>query len=122
MIAFLLSESVFWATEQEQAERVEIESAQRPPEHRPTTHVGGGGEVQHLFQQIRKPASWDQNLQTICAIKVMAVRIGFRQLEDYLAAAKDGSARHVDDAELLDVYQNLAQLWAYQGKLDQTIK
>ena len=106
----------------EEAERPEIESAQRAPERRLTTDVSGAGEVQYLFDRIQKPVGWEQDLQTICAIKIMAVRIGFQELEKYLAEAKNGSARNVGDAGLLGVYQTLAQQWAHRGDLDQTIK
>ena len=106
----------------EEAERVGIESAQRAPERRPTTLVGGVGEVDHLFRRIQKPADWEQNLQTVCALKVTAVRSGLKELESYLAAAKSESAGQGDNARLMAAYQTLAQLWAYLGELDQATK
>ena len=106
----------------EEAERAEIESTQRAPERRLTTDISGAGEVAYLFKRTQKPVGWEQDLQTICAIKTMAVRIGFQELGKYLAEAKNGSARQVGDAGLLGVYQTLAQQWAHRGDLDQTIK
>ena len=87
-----------------------------------TTDVAGGEEARDLFRRIQKPAGWEQNLQTVCAVQVTAVRGGFEELESYLAAAKNESAGQGSDARLLAAYHTLAQLWAYQGGLDQTVK
>ncbi len=84
-----------------EAERVEIESAQRDPERRPTTNVSGSGEVHRLFLRTQKPVGWEQDLPTICAVKRMAVRNG-------LIRSKDN--------------HTLAQLWAYQGELGRAVK
>ena len=85
----------------EEGERVEIESAQRAPERRPTTNVSGGGVVKDLFDRIQKPVGWEQDLPTICAVKRMAVRNGLIQSKDN---------------------HTLAQLWAYQGGLGRAVK
>ena len=85
----------------EETGRIEIESAQRAPERRLTTDVAGGGEVRDLFLGIQKPAGWEQDLQTICKVKLMAMRSGFEQDQDD---------------------HTLAQLSAYEGELDQAIK
>ena len=85
----------------EEAESAEIESAQRTPESRLTTDISGGGVVKDLFDRTQKPVGWEQDLQTICAVKRMAVRNGLIQSKDN---------------------NTLAQLWVYQGELGRAVK
>ena len=85
----------------EESERAEIESAQRAPERRLTTDISGGGVVTDLFDRTQKPVGWEQDLQTICAIKIMAIRNGLIQSKDN---------------------NTLAQLWVYQGELGRAVK
>ena len=84
--------------------------------------VSGSLVTDHAFRSIKKPPGWDQDLQTICEMKIVAVRTAFWQLEENTATPKSGVGEQRDVKALFRDYHNLAQLWAYQGNLEQTVK
>ena len=51
-----------------------------------------------------------------------SVRTAFWQLEENTATPKSGVGEQRDVKALFRDYHNLAQLWAYQGNLEQTVK
>ena len=108
------------------AERLDIESAERgrklaaaaPGNFRYVTDISGFAEVDGIMSRLPKPVGWDQDLRAICEIRQQAISTGVQQFEGYLAAAglREPSDRRIKG--LVSAHYALAQLSAYQGKLD----
>ena len=113
----------------EEAERVEIESEQRATKlawsairSQDTKALSGTDDAVGLFRRIQKPAGWEQDLQTICALKLKAVRSAINKLENFLPTAENESVRRASDIRVLSINHSLAQLWAHQGKFGRAVK
>jgi len=80
-------------------------------------NVGGLNDADAVFNALPKPAGWQQDLHAICEARKQSLSVATEQLGKRLAAA---------DAELhpydvLGEHHSLAQLEAYQGKMDKAI-
>jgi hypothetical protein len=71
-----------------------------------------------LFERYPKPAGWQQDLQEVCAIRRKSLGEGIAGLENALAHPPEG-ARTEDE---IQTHYALAQLNAYQGKMDGAVK
>lgn len=112
------------------AERVDAERqarAQRlrvaaPGGFRFVSEVSGLGEVEALFARLSKPPDWHQDLRAVCESRLQAVRVGFEQVENYLADMKAQDPNQRDFAGAINGHTSLAQLWSYQGDMGKAIE
>jgi len=89
---------------------------------RTNNDVGGFGEVENAFAAFHKSEGWNRDLHQICEIRKASYAGAITQMQASLAS---GEAEHSDQTHPLDALRahlNMAQIYAYGGSLQQTIK
>ncbi len=84
--------------------------------------VGGFGEVENLFTSFTKPEGWNRDLHQICEIRKQSYVDGVSRVHDLLASIDVGRAEEQKPLELVRARLNLAQLYAYAGKMEEEIQ
>ena len=95
-------------------------------------HLAGRGAIQYpadvagqvladmLFQKFDKRAGWDQDLQEVCRIRRQSLTDGTHALERLLDSPGELARQTAFDA--VQTHYGLAQVAAYQGKMDEAIQ
>jgi tetratricopeptide (TPR) repeat protein len=112
------------------AEIVETENTRRgrPPMQIPSadgeavTEVSGGYEAQYFFNLLEKPSDWNQNLQTICELKLRAVGLAIERIESNLAGLKNQNLEQRYFEIASKRHHTLAQLYSYRGEMKKAIE
>src|SRR5271156_1817290 len=85
---------------------------------RQTINVAGMSEEDSVFEQYPKPANWKQDLRQPCAIRKASHPLAVERMERLLA----GSGGNPAPLELLRGHVALAELHAFAGEMDKSIK
>ena len=84
--------------------------------------VSGAVEVELAFRKIPKPEGWDRDLRSICETRKRSLEIAVNHLQELLDPNDPESFASTKPEMLGEVYFSLAQLLAYQGKMDPAIE
>ena len=71
-----------------------------------------------LFEKYPKPSGWEQDLQEVCTVRRQSLAGGVTGLQNSLAHP----AARATPADMIQAHYALAQLNAYQGKMDDAIR
>jgi tetratricopeptide (TPR) repeat protein len=83
--------------------------------------VSGLVEAEAVMQAFPKPADWDQDPRTICQVRRQSLASSQRSLEDFLAPEKQNVRALRPPFDVMQAHFALAQLHAYQGRLDRAL-
>jgi tetratricopeptide (TPR) repeat protein len=95
-------------------------------------HLAGRGAIQYpadvagqvladmLFQKFPKAAGWEQDLQTVCAIRKQSLARGIASMETLIADPTQMADKAPFDA--VQTHYGLAQLYAYEGNMAAAVK
>ncbi|MGH9147158.1 MAG: FG-GAP-like repeat-containing protein, partial [Vicinamibacterales bacterium] len=83
--------------------------------------VSGLVEAEAVLQAFPKPADWDQDPRTICQVRRQSLVSSQRSLEDFLAPEKQNVRALRPPFDVMQAHFALAQLHAYQGRLDRAL-
>jgi tetratricopeptide (TPR) repeat protein len=84
--------------------------------------VAGLSEADAAFRQFPKPDGWDRNLHQMCEIRNESHAEAVRRLEQNIAEMEGRTENKADPREVIQAHQALAQLHAYVGELEASIK
>jgi len=84
--------------------------------------VSGAVEVEVAFRNLPKPPDWERDLQSICQARKQTLALAVDHLKDLLDPDNPDSYATTRPDELGRVHYSLAQLLAYQGKMDPAIQ
>jgi tetratricopeptide (TPR) repeat protein len=89
---------------------------------RTNADVGGFGIAENAFTSFSKPEGWDRDLYQMCEIRKHSYAGAIVHMQEVLASEE---AEHAEQSRPLEVVQsrlNMAQLYAFGGKLDKEIE
>ena len=89
---------------------------------RQSINVAGMSEEDAVFEQYNKPADWKQNLSRPCEVRKQSHPEAVKRMEALIAAGQDQSGNKASPLELLRTHVVLAQLHAFVGAMDLSIK
>ena len=84
--------------------------------------VAGLSEADVAFRQYAKPDGWERNLHQMCEIRNESHAEAVKRLEQTLAEMEGRSGEKTDPREVIQAHQALAQLHAYVGEMETSIK
>jgi tetratricopeptide (TPR) repeat protein len=85
-------------------------------------NVGGKGEADLAFRDISKPEGWSQSLQAMCKIRQQSLVAVVDSIKKSLDPANpEGVAHDSRPLDLIQMHYALANVYAYQGQMDQSI-
>ena len=84
--------------------------------------VSGAVEAEVAFRNLPKPADWDKNLRTICEVRKQTLARAVYRLEELLDPKNPDGFAASRPNEVGRVLFSLAQLEAYQGKMEPAIR
>src|SRR6266436_2843812 len=84
--------------------------------------VSGAVEVEVAFRNLPKPPDWERDLQSICQARKQTLALAVDHLKDLLDPDNPDSYATTRPDELGRVHYSLAQLLAYQGKMEPAIQ
>jgi tetratricopeptide (TPR) repeat protein len=84
--------------------------------------VSGAVEVEVAFRAIPKPPEWNRTLRSVCEVRKQSLETAIDHLSQRLDPHSPDSYVRSKPEELGHVHFVLAQLLAYQGKMDDAIK
>jgi tetratricopeptide (TPR) repeat protein len=84
--------------------------------------VSGAVEVEIAFRNLRKPADWDRNLQSVCEVRTQTLTHAVDYLKRLLDLNDPDSYAATRPEEVGRVRFSLAQLLAYQGQVELAIE
>jgi tetratricopeptide (TPR) repeat protein len=84
--------------------------------------VGGFGEAENLFTSFTKPEGWNRDLHQMCEIRRQSYADGVSRMHDLLASIDGEQASHESPVQMARARLNLAQLYAYGGKMEEEIQ
>jgi tetratricopeptide (TPR) repeat protein len=84
--------------------------------------VSGAVEVEVAFRAIPKPPDWSRNLNSVCEVRTKALELAVSYLKQRIDTNSPDSYVNSKPEELGHVHFVLAQLLAYQGKMDEAIQ
>jgi len=84
--------------------------------------VAGFGEADAAFRQYPKPEGWERDLHQQCEIRNESHAEAVKKLEQALAEAESRTENKPEPQDMVHFYQALAQLHAYTGDLEASIK
>ncbi len=106
----------------EDLSRKQMESLAGTRSVRQSINVAGMSEEDLVFEQYPKPADWKQNLSRPCEVRKASHAAAVQRMQQLLAAAEGRSDRKQAPLELLRSHVVLAQLHAFVGDMDHSIK
>jgi tetratricopeptide (TPR) repeat protein len=89
---------------------------------RQSISVAGLVESDAAFRQYPKPAGWELDPHQACTIRNESHAAAVERLEKFLADAESDTENKPAVGDVMHAYQALAQLHAYTGELDASIK
>jgi len=84
--------------------------------------VAGQVLADMLFQKFPKPPNWEQDLQGICEIRKRSLAAGITRLQELFEPASKPRLDAMKPFDVVQTHYALAQLQAYQGKMDQAVE
>ena len=89
---------------------------------RQSINVAGMSEEDSIFEQYAKPENWKQDLRVPCEIRTQSHAAAVKRMETVLAAGENASANKPAPLEMLRGHVALAELHAFVGDMDRSIK
>ena len=83
--------------------------------------VSGNGEAKSVFDQFSKPKGWERDLAQPCTIRRQSMSDAIQQMKRMLGEAAAQPAGEVPPRDLLEGYTALAELYAYVGRMEESI-
>jgi tetratricopeptide (TPR) repeat protein len=83
--------------------------------------LSGQVEANAIMQQFRKPEGWNRDLQQICTLRKQSLAQARSDLQRALHAEKQSPMDHDAIVDRINGHAALAQLFAYDGKMDESI-
>jgi tetratricopeptide (TPR) repeat protein len=84
--------------------------------------VSGTVEVEMAFRKLPKPDDWNRDPRTICETRKTSLAMAVKHLKDLLNPDDPDSFVNTRPSMVGQVHFSLAQLLAYQGKMDEAIE
>jgi tetratricopeptide (TPR) repeat protein len=83
--------------------------------------VGGILEAESILSEFPKPARWDQDPQTICAMRKESLSRVFLRMKEIFAPENRAGLSRFAPLDLMQAHHGLGQLYAYRGEMDSAI-
>ncbi len=106
----------------EDLNRKQIESIANAASIRQTINVAGMSEEDAVFEQYNKSSDWKQNLGRPCEVRRHSHPEAVKRMEALVASGQSPSGGKASPLELLRTHVVLAQLHAFVGEMDLSIK
>jgi len=84
--------------------------------------LDGSVETDRSFMRFPKPQGWDHNLQETCDLRKQAYETSTKRIADALAVLKIGESGKYSPTDIMQGHMQLAQLYAYSGRMRESIK
>jgi hypothetical protein len=84
--------------------------------------VGGILEAESILSEHPKPAGWDQDPLTICAMRKESLSRVFARMNEIFAPENRAGLSRFAPLDLMQAHHGLAQLYAYRGEMDSAIE
>jgi len=85
-------------------------------------NVGGKGEADLAFRDFSKPDGWSQDLHAMCQIRQRSMVSVIDDVKKTLDPANPDGVFHGRPLDVIQMYYALANLYAYQGEMDEAIQ
>jgi tetratricopeptide (TPR) repeat protein len=85
-------------------------------------NVGGKGEADLAFRNFSKPDGWSQDLRGMCQIRQQSLAAVTDHILKSLDPANPDGVAHGQPLDLIQMRYALANVYAYQGEMDQSIE
>ena len=89
---------------------------------RQSINVAGMSEEDAVFAEYQKPSDWQQNLERPCEVRKLSHADAVRRMQNLLNSGQTPAGGKASPLEQLRSHIVLAQLQAFVGKLDESIK
>jgi hypothetical protein len=100
----------------------QIQSIAAAAHVRQSINIAGMSEEDAVFAQYDKPADWKQNLARPCEVRKQSHAAAVQRMQQTLAAGEGQNGSRAMPLEQLRGHVALAQLQAFVGKMDESIK
>lgn len=84
--------------------------------------LDGSVETDRSFMRYPKPQGWDHDLKETCELRKEAYETSTKRIANALAVLKIGQSGNFSPTDILQGHIQLAQLYAYSGKMHESIK